>query len=182
MGRNFHPREADLLARPRPPERHGRRGASAKQCLCGYHAYLREVHTAEPLDVGVAMGLWSVAAVSRAALLDHHGRLSDVKRVELGVCGGSPLSICVGREFTFELPGWAAGVLGRAKVTSHAFGCLCVFPDSTHAAGGGHYWSAWCPACAPSRGQRRRAERRRIEKLWLSRALELRKTSSTVST
>jgi hypothetical protein len=146
---------------------------AAAEVLGAYQAKLRELDTGEPLPVGIAMSLWTLGSIARAAHHDGHGSRQKVKLIELEASAGEPRSICIGKSFAFDLPEWAAEVVGQSIVESHAFGCFRVFCDTSHARGGGTYWSMWCPNCKPSAGQRRRHWRTRIKRRWIDHAVEL---------
>jgi hypothetical protein len=146
---------------------------AAAEVLRALQGKLRELDTGEPLPVGVAMSLSGLGWIARSAHLDVHGSERKVKAIELKAAAGEPRTICIGTSFIFDLPEWAAEVVGRSTVESHAFGCFRVFPDTTHGGGGGHYWSMWCPSCKPSVGQRRRQWRTRIKRRWIDHAVEL---------
>ena len=143
------------------PNRRGVNEAAAT-VLHAYHAKLREFEGIR-LDPGVAAALYMTAALARSALHDEHGSRRKVKEVELEAAKGHPLAICVGTEYEVDPRKRAAEVMGRKQPRSSAFGCYRVFPDTTHASGGGHYWSRWCPNCAPASRQRLRKACKRLE-------------------
>ena len=149
--------------------------AAADEALRAYQVKLRELESDKPLPVGMAMSLSGLAALARQAYLEVQGpgHQREVKVIELEASAGDPRTICVGTSFAFDLPEWAAEVVGRSSVESHAFGCFRVFRDTTHGSDGGRYWSMWCGICKPSAGQRGRQWRTRIKRRWIEHALEL---------
>jgi hypothetical protein len=123
------------------------------------------------------MSLWELNSLARVAHYDCHGSQQMLKLAELKASAGEPRTICVGTSFSFDLPLWAAEKLVKPEestVKSGAPGCFRIFRDTTHAAGGGNYWSMWCPEHAPDTGQRLRQWRNLIRNRWLDYAHQVR--------
>lgn len=115
----------ELGGRPDPQELE--RAAIAGFCA---HQELLKSHEGEyvqPIEPARTLSILT------AAMTDRSGKKGEAKRLQLELACGRPLTVCSG-----------SGKY-RHGVETFALGCGLVFPDTTRAARGSHYWLRWCP-------------------------------------